>query len=257
MKLIQGDCLEEMNKLIDKDVKVDLILTDIPYGTTNCKWDEIIPFPNMWDCIHGLIKERTPVLLFGNEPFSSLLRVSNLDEYKYDWVWNKMNSVNFANAKKMPLKPLEYISVFYQKAPYYNPIRRKKTIDYDASRTSEADKQVRNHESEINGTRYRRRYYIDDGTRYPINLLTYNNQKAECNNSNRVHPTQKPVALLEYFIKTYTREGDVVLDFTMGSGSTGVAAKGLDRDFIGIELDPDYYDIAVGRIKNVQKKLVV
>ena len=257
MKLIQGDCLEEMDKLIEEDVKVDLVLTDIPYGTTLCKWDEIIPFEDMWKCIHGLVKERTPILLFGNEPFSSLLRVSNINEYKYDWVWNKENASNFAAYKYMPLKPLEYISVFYEKAPYFNPIRRKKTIDYDGTRTGKADKEIRWKGSEVNGLRYKRRYYVDDGMRHTINLLTYNNQKGECNNYHRVHPTQKPVPLLEYFIKTYTHPDDVVLDLTMGSGSTGVAAKGLGRDFIGIELDSAYYEIACDRIKNVQKKLVV
>ena len=144
VELIHGDCIEEMQKLINhNNTLVDLVLTDIPYGTTSCKWDNVIPFELMWSCIHGLTHERSAVLLFGNEPFSSTLRVSNLKEYKYDWVWNKENSSNVLNVRHMPLKPLEYISVFYRKAPTYNPIRRKKTIDYDASRTSEEDKKTR------------------------------------------------------------------------------------------------------------------
>ena len=256
INLIQGDCIEEMQKLICADVKVDMILTDIPYGTTACKWDVIIPFDKMWDCIEKLSKDRTPTLLFGNEPFSSYLRISNIKQYKYDWVWNKENSSNFLSAKYQPLKPLEYISVFYDKAPTFNPIRRPKTIDYDASRTSESDKEYKPVNCEIMDYQYkRRRYTIDDGTRHPINLITFNNQVGECNNSNRVHPTQKPVELMEYLIKSYTNEGDTVLDFTMGSGSTGVACKSLGRNFIGIELDEHYYSIAVERIKDTQTKL--
>ena len=255
IKLIHGDCIEEMQKLADIDIKVDMVLTDPPYGTTKCKWDAIIPFDDMWHGINRLSYDRTAILLFGNEPFSSYLRISNINCYKYDWVWNKENSTNFLWAKKMPLRPLEYISVFYSKLPKYNPIRRPKTIDYDATRTSVKDQAYRDNQSDVNGSNYARRFYIDDGTRYPINLLTFNNQRDECNNVNRVHPTQKPLALLEYLIKTYTDEGDTVLDFTMGSGSTGVACKSLKRNFIGIELDKHYYDIAVDRIKDTQVKL--
>ena len=255
INLIHGDCIEEMQKLNDINTKVDMILTDIPYGTTACKWDTVIPFEDMWEQIRGLCNDTTPVLLFGNEPFSSYLRISNVNCYRYDWVWNKENSVNFMNAKKQPLKPLEYISVFYRKAPYYNPIRRPKTIDYDSTRVSVADQTAHPLHSDITGAKYKRRYYVDDGTRYPINLITFNSQRKECNNSNRVHPTQKPLDLLEYLIRTYTREDDVVLDFTMGSGSTGVACKSLNRRFIGIELDRDYYDIAVERVRDAQVKL--
>lgn len=254
-RLIHGECIEEMQRLIEEEIEVDMILTDIPYGTTLCKWDSVIPFDDMWKCINGLCHDRTPVLLFGNEPFISTLRVSNLKCYKYDWVWNKEVATNFMSAKYMPLKPLEYISVFYKKAPTFNPIRRKKTIDYDGSRTSEADARYQPVNSDITNASYKRRYYVDDGYRHPVNLITFNNQVGECNNSNRVHPTQKPVELLEYLIKTYTNEGDIVLDFTMGSGSTGVACLNLNRDFIGIELDKSYFDIAKDRINNIQTKL--
>lgn len=255
-RLIHGDCIEEMQKLINEEIEVDMVLTDIPYGTTECKWDNVIPFDDMWSCINGLCHERTPVLLFGNEPFSSYLRISNIKCYKYDWVWNKEIATNFMNAKVMPLKPLEYISVFYKKKPTYNPIRRPKTIDYDSSRTSDADAEYKPLDSKITGARYKRRYYVDDGMRYPINLITFNNQRGECNNLNRVHPTQKPVELLEYLVRTYTNEGDLVLDFTMGSGSTGVACMNLNRRFIGIELDEGYYSIAKERIGSVQSKLL-
>jgi len=253
VKLIHGDCINEMQKL--NDINVDLILTDLPYGTTECKWDVIIPFEDMWNCINQVSHERTPILLFGIEPFSSYLRVSNINCYKYDWVWDKGNSANFMNCKIQPLKPLEYISVFYKRQPKYYPIRRPKTITYDGTRVSDADKAYRSNESLVCGNRYSRRFYIDDGTRYPINLISFNSQQGECNNSNRVHPTQKPVELLEYLIKTYTDEGDTVLDFTMGSGSTGVACKSLNRNFIGIESDIEYYNIAVERIKDIQTKL--
>ena len=255
IRLIHGDCIEEMQKLISEEIEVDMVLTDIPYGTTNCKWDVIIPFEDMWNGINGLCHDRTPVLLFGNEPFSSRLRVSNINCYRYDWVWNKEVSTNFMNAKKMPLKPLEYISVFYRKLPTYNPIRRPKTIDYDATRTSDADKVKKELISDVTGSTYKSHYYVDDGTRYPINLITFNNQKDECNNMHRLHPTQKPLKLMEYLIRTYTNEGDLVLDFTMGSGSTGVACQNLNRDFIGIELDENYYNIAKKRIASTQTKL--
>lgn len=255
VELIHGDCIHEMQKLNDIDVKADLILTDPPYGTTECKWDAIIPFKDMWDGINSVSHDRTAILLFGNEPFSSFLRTSNIKCYKYDWVWNKENSTNFLNAKIMPLRPLEYISVFYKKLPKYNPIRRPKTIDYDSTRKYDGDMEYRPQEGKVTGGAYSRRFYIDDGTRYPINLITFNSQKDECNNMHRLHPTQKPLALLEYLIKTYTDEGDTVLDFTMGSGSTGVACKSLNRDFIGIELDEEFYNIAVERIKNTQSKL--
>lgn len=254
-RLIYGDCIEQMQKLINDGIEVDMVLTDIPYGTTDCKWDSVIPFDDMWECLNGVCHDRTPILLFGNEPFISTLRVSNLKCFKYDWVWNKEVATNFMSAKYMPMKPLEYIAVFYKKAPTFNPIRRKKTIDYDGSRTSEADARYQPLGSQVTGARYKRRYYEDDGYRHPINLITFNNQVGECNNSNRVHPTQKPVELLEYLIKTYTNEGDTVLDFTMGSGSTGVACLNLNRDFIGIELDKHYFDIATDRIKNIQTKL--
>lgn len=252
IELIHGDCIPEMQKLINHNTQVDMVLTDIPYGTTECKWDNIIPFEPMWECIKGLRHDRTPILLFGNEPFSSSLRLSNIREYKYDWVWNKENSTNVLNARYMPLKPLEYISVFYKKAPTFNPIRRKKTIDYDASRTSKDDRKTK----PINGVISGVKNYIDDGTRHPINLITFNSQREECNNYHHVHPTQKPVRLLEYLIKTYTNEGDTVIDFTMGSGSTGVACRNLNRKFIGIELDDKYYKIAEDRIlKDYQSRL--
>ena len=259
VKLINGDCLEEMQKLIDDGVKVDMVLTDPPYGVLTPKWDYIIPLEQMWKCINKISKERAPTLLFSNDAFGVLLKQSNIKNYKYQWVWNKEYSTNYLLAKKRPLIPLEYINVFYRKQPTYNPQRRPKTIDYDATRNHEIDKEIRvNHDDTIYGTCYFQRWYIDDGTRYPINYLEYNSQRAENNNGNRFHPSQKPIGLLEYLIKTYTNKNEVVLDFTMGSGSTGVACMETNRNFIGIELEPKYYEIAKKRINEAkaQRRLI-
>ena len=245
MNLINGECIEEMYKLIDNNVKVDLILTDIPYGTTDCKWDDVIPFDDMWDCIKGIRKDTTPVLLFGVEPFSSLLRVSNINEYKFDWIWKKSRFTNFMNVKRQPGKIVEYISVFYKKQGTYNPQMEKgepyvrKATGKPKSKELIANAPLDNGKSN------------PEGWRYPKNILDF-----KFHNVGNYHPTQKPVPLLEYLVKTHSNEGDVVLDFTMGSGSTGVACRQLNRDFIGIELDEDYFKIAQDRISSVQGRLV-
>ena len=248
--LIHGDCLEEMDKLIDEGVKVDLVLTDVPYGTTACKWDNIIPFEDMWKCLDGITYETSPILLFGAEPFSSELRMSNLQNYKYDWIWNKGFSSNFLQAKFQPLNPYEIISVFYKQQPYYNPIKWHQKKEKIRNRTG----------GYVNGSiglskSMPKKDYIDDGTRYPLRIIEMSGITDETSKSKRVHPTQKPVKLLEYLIKTYTKENDTVLDFTMGSGSTGVACLQTNRNFIGIELDENYYNIAKERCSNYQSKL--
>ena len=249
MRLINGDCIEEMNNLIEEGIKVDLILTDPPYGTTQCKWDSIIPFGEMWDCIHGLSNPNTPILLFGSEPFSSNLRSSNFKQFKYDWIWDKERGTNFLNANRTPLPSHEIISVFYQKLPKYNPQKRYVGVKHKSPQTGKLSHKTY-------GKVKKRTPWVDDGYRFPLTVIRCNKYKTEASNSTNVHPTQKPVALLEYFIKTYTDEGDLVLDFTMGSGSTGVACKHLNRDFIGIELDKEYFDIASDRINNWQERLV-
>ena len=250
-KLIQGDCLEEMDKLIDDGVKVDLVLTDPPYGTTACKWDNIIPFDEMWECLDGITNETSPILLFGTEPFSSHLRLSNITNFKYDWIWDKMVGGNIFNRKHQPLADYEIISVFYNKSGQYYPIMVKAKRDRSYHRKSVTS-------SNIFGGVISSKDYQDSGKRYPKKIISYNAQEGDLNNTKRVHPTQKPVELLEYLIKTYTNEEDLVLDFTMGSGSTGVACMNTNRKFIGIELDKDYYNIASERIKeaNEQKKLI-
>lgn len=249
MRLIRGDCISKMNDLIDEGITVDMILTDPPYGTTQCKWDSIIPFDEMWDCIHGLSKERTPTLLFGSEPFSSNLRSSNFKEFRYDWIWDKERGTNFLNANRTPLPSHEVISVFYRKLPCYNPQKRYVGVKHKSPQTGKLSHKTYGKVKE-------RKPWVDDGYRFPLTVIRCNKYKTEASNSTNVHPTQKPVALLEYFIKTYTNEGDVVLDFTMGSGSTGVACKNLNRDFIGIELDKEYFEIADARISNFQGRLV-
>ena len=229
-KLYQGDCLEVMDRLIEEGIKVDMILTDPPYGTTACKWDNVIPFDEMWIRINELIKTNGAIVLFGNEPFSSNLRISNIKNYKYDWVWNK-RPVNFLNAKRQPLREVENIMVFNSKI--YNPqgLIYKERINKRSNSTETNSKHGLSNKS----------YY----TNYPKQILRFIGERG-------LHPTQKPVALLEYLIKTYTDEGELVLDFTMGSGSTGVACKNTNRNFIGIELDEKYFSIAKDRLENIR-----
>jgi len=240
--LIHGDCLVEMDKLIEDGVRVDMILTDPPYGTTKCKWDSIIPFEPMWENIKQLRNDNTCICLFGNEPFSSHLRLSNIKEYRYDWIWHKTKCSNFLNAKKQPFFKTENISVFYKRLPNYNPQMEKGkpyTIKEHYYNTSQQEY----------GTNNYRVSCVNKGERYPSTLIKFSN------NSNKNHPTEKPVHLLEYLIKTYTNEDSLVLDFTMGSGSTGVACLQTNRNFIGIELDEKYYNIAKKRCSEYQSKL--
>lgn len=241
MMLYNGDCLEIMDKLIAENVKVDAIITDPPYGSTSCPWDSIIPFEQMWLRLKSIRKDTTPILLFGNEPFNSYLRISNIAEYKYDIYWQKERATNIFQLKKRPAKVIETISVFYKHQPTYNP----QMIDYNGPKRTN---KIRNGKLGILIDSQNRKpfEYIDTGKRYPLQIIQF---KRDILSSN-LHPTQKPIALIEYLIKTYTNEGDTVLDFTMGSGSTGIACKNLNRKFIGIELDKRYFDIAKNRIEN-------
>lgn len=239
-----GDCLKVMDELIKKGIKVDMILTDPPYGTTACKWDNVIPFDDMWKQINKLIKFNGAIVLFGTEPFSSRLRMSNLEDYRYDWKWDKVKGSNFVNAKKMPLKRYEDICVFYKKQPVYNPQMEKR--DKKNERKSGKTKLEKNNITNVNlltGVDTKGKL------KYPTTKLEYNRSAKELNSKYILHPTQKPVELLEYLIKTYTNENEVVLDFTMGSGSTGVACMNTNRNFIGIELDEKYFEIAKNRIE--------
>ena len=234
IELIQGNCLEKMKDI--PDGSIDMILTDPPYCTTACKWDSVIPFEPMWERINKLIKPNGAIVLFGSEPFSSALRMSNIKHYKYDWVWDKVNRyTGYGNCKNAPLRRYETISVFAKQKTTYNPQMTvgkpyKKTGDYS---------------SKIYGTGKIKKTGENSGTRHPYNILQF---KGDDKKNGFLHPTQKPVPLFEYLIKTYTNEGETVLDFTMGSGTTGVACKNLNRNFIGIELDPEYFKIAEKRI---------
>ena len=229
INLLHGDCLELMKTIPDKSV--DMVLTDPPYGTTACKWDVIIPFEPMWKELKRITKDNGAICLFGSEPFSSHLRLSNLKMFKHDWIWKKENGTGFLNAKKYPLLCLESISIFSLKSPKYFPVMRP-----GKPYKQKSGRQTENYGNQVQVET------VNDGNRYPLNFLEFKRDK------DKFHPTQKPVALLEYLIKTYTLENDTVLDFTMGSGSTGVACKNLNRKFIGIEKDDKYFEIAKGRI---------
>lgn len=234
MKLYNGDCLQVMEQLINDGVKVDAIITDPPYGTSACKWDSVIPFEEMWKMLKALRKDNTPIVLFGSEPFSSSLRMSNIKEYKYDWVWEKDRPTGLFNAKKRVMKYHENISVFYKHQSVYNPqMREGKKNHKRGSSFGKSEHYTTNVFNESS----------DDTKKYPSSVLYFKRPHPP------VHPTQKPLALMEYLVKTYTNEGDTVLDFTMGSGTTGVACKNLNRNFIGIELDDKYFEIAKERIE--------
>ena len=237
--LHKGDCLEVMDKLIAEGVKVDTIITDPPYGTTACKWDSVIPFPEMWERLNKLIKPNGAIVLFGSEPFSSALRMSNIKNYKYDWVWEKNLKTGNLNAKRMPMGGHELVHIFAKKSPTYNPQKRKRTNEVKSGNK-------KNSKTSVYGSQ--KEEYTDNQSDLINPDTIIKNIKCVHNSSGKVHPTQKPVALMEYLIKTYTNENELVLDFTMGSGTTGVACKNLNRKFIGIELDDKYFDIAKERI---------
>ena len=233
-ELLNGDCLELMKNIPDKSI--DMILCDLPYGTTKCKWDIVIPFDKLWEQYNRIIKDKGAILLFGSEPFSSKMRISNLRMYKYDWIWKKTKAQGFLNSKKMPLKDYENICVFYKRLPVYNP----QGIIYGNFQNDRKSKY--NKGEDIYGKE--KEFGISHMSNFPKQIIEFSNPSGK----GQLHPTQKPVELLEYLIKTYTKENDLVLDNCMGSGSTGVACKNLNRNFIGIELDENYFNIAKERI---------
>jgi site-specific DNA-methyltransferase (adenine-specific) len=248
IKLIQGDCLQEMDKLIKEGIIVDAIITDPPYGTTACKWDSIIPFDEMWPRLNKLIKPNGAIVLFGSEPFSSTLRMSNIKNYKYDWIWKKSKGSNFPHAPNMPLKTVENISVFsIGKIGHLSQLKQRRMCYFPQGIKpgTTVVKQNKN-TSEL---KYHRESQTNHTTGYKCKNENYPNVILEFKSENKLHPTQKPVPLMEYLIKTYTNEGETVLDFTMGSGTTMLACKNLNRNGIGIELDEKYYEIAKERCK--------
>jgi len=236
VNLMLGDCLERMKEI--PDGSVDMILADPPYGTTACKWDSVIPLDAMWQQLKRVIKPNGAIVLFGSEPFSSALRMSNIKQYKYDWVWDKKIPSGMCNAKIMPMKQSENISVFINGKNFYYPqmVQRDNPIKSGGmtGSLSAGAKGLKKIETKV---------YTE---KYPTTHLVFDKIR-----KGSLHPTQKPVALMEYLIKTYTNENETVLDFCMGSGSTGVAAKNLNRKFIGIEKDETYFKIAQDRINAI------
>lgn len=238
--MYQQDCIIGMQSLPDKSI--DLILCDLPYGTTVCKWDSIIPFEALWKEYNRIIKDNAAIVLFGSEPFTSFLICSQIKLFRYDLIWDKQKGCDFLNANRKPLKSHENILVFYKKSPTYN-----KQYWYSTPY------------KKINGNKKHSSVYGDchnvdteslDGKRNPLSILSF------ARDGTRVHPTQKPVALLEYLIKTYTNEGDIVLDNAFGSGSTLVAAINTNRHYIGFETDEQYFDIACERVDAAERERI-
>lgn len=243
IELLHGDCLELMNDIPDKSI--DMILCDLPYGTTACKWDVVIPFEPLWEQYKRIIKDNGAIVLTGTQPFTSNLIMSNAKWFKYEWVWNKHIPKNFINAKIMPMQKHENILVFGKGKINYYPqmtLRDKPVKVKNYSKGENSAYKLNN-----DGSDNRERIYTH---KYPDTIIE---GKWEANKG-KVHPTQKPVSLLEYLIKTYTLENETVLDNCMGSGSTGVACINIDRNFIGIEKDDKYFEIAKNRIEQAQQR---
>ena len=234
---MQGDCLDRMKEIPDESV--DMILTDPPYGTTACKWDSIIDLSLMWNQINRVIKPNGAIVITASQPFTTTLIASNMKLFKYNWVWEKERPSNPMLAKKHPLKYHEDVCVFYHKQPTYNPLMTKGDKNNGCIKGEHFNKITQTVSNYVSNT---------SDMKYPKSIQKFNSERGYT-----VHPTQKPVALMEYLIKTYTNEGETVLDFTMGSGTTGVACKNLDRSFIGIEMDEGYFKIAKDRIDNINR----
>lgn len=260
-ELILGDCLEKM-----KDIpsgSVDLICADPPYGTTACSWDTIIPLEPMWVQLNRIIKPNGAIILNSAQPFTTVLISSNMDMFKYCWVWEKDKGTGFSLSKKQPLRKTEDIVVFYRKQPFYDYKGEKLSKPYKHTLPiSKSDsspgankgnlKDIGKPELGLLPIIQGSRKYVKYTHRNKINIIYFSRDNA----NKGVHPTQKPVALIEFLIKTYTSEGETVLDFCMGSGSTGVAAENLNRNFIGIEAEKKWFDIASERIKKTRKQFV-
>lgn len=248
VELLHGDCLELMKDISDESI--DMILCDLPYGTIACKWDSIILFEELWKQYRRIVKKNGAICLFGKEPFSSNLRMSAIDIYKYDWIWKKTRKNGFVHAKGRPLQETENISVFsfgdvYSKAKNKMKYFPQGVIPFSAERINYVKTTSAYHGGMKVGSKWKQ-----DGVGYPTEILTFSSVSPKI----QKHPTQKPVELLEYLIKTYTNEDDTILDNTMGSGSTGVATINTNRNFIGIEKDQNYFNIAIDRINETKNQ---
>lgn len=240
MWLMLGDCLERMKEI--PDASVDMVMCDPPYGTTACKWDSVIDLELMWKELKRIVKSNGAIVMTASQPFTSVLGCSNLTDLKYDWTWAKTRATGHLNAKKMPMKNKEDILVFYKKPPTYNP---QGVFEVDREVWNSMSHSLRGKSTDPTSTvtgGIRHEAYKQTQSGYPRQVLSFASE------GKTVHPTQKPVALMEYLVKTYTLETETVLDFTMGSGTTGVACSNLNRKFIGIEMDDNYFNIAKKRI---------
>ena len=236
-----GDTIEQMKLIPDKSI--DAIICDLPYGTTKCKWDSIIPFDKLWNEYNRIIKDSGAIALFGREPFSSKVRLSNENNYRYDWIWEKSKATNFLFAKQMPLIAHEDIMIFYNKLPTYNPQKTKgKPYNKGIEKRNEIEAvgKIGNGNLIIN----------ESGDRNPRSVIYFRTAESE----GKFHPTQKPISLIEYLILTYSNENDIVLDNTFGSCTTGIACINTNRNFIGIENNMDYFNISLKRVEEKRKE---
>ena len=249
MELLNGDCLEVMKSIPDKSI--DMVLCDLPYGTTACKWDVPLPLKQLWEQYDRITKKNAAILLFSAQPFTTDLICSNRKNFRYEIIWQKTNAQGFLNANKMPLRAHENILVFYKNLPTYNPNKNK----CERHRSCKKNGLGR---SQQYGRTMMHTIWVETGLRYPTDVIKFSNWNGSLfgkNVSHVKHPTAKPVDLLEYLIKSYSNPGDTILDNCMGSGSTGVACVNTNRDFIGIELDDNYFSIAKDRIEAAQKEV--
>ena len=246
-EIYKGDCLELMPKFVESK-SVDMIFCDLPYGTTKCKWDSVIDLPKLWSEYERVIKDNGVILLFAQSPFDKVLGASNLKLLRYEWIWEKTQATGHLNAKKMPMKAHENLLVFYKKLPIYNPQKttghkRKVSKGYQRD-ICIARREEKWGDNYLYGKETTAPDY-DSTERYPRSVLTFASDKQK----SKLHPTQKPLSLIEYMIRTYTNEGDLILDNTCGSGTTGLGAKNLNRNYIMMEQDPKYYEIACKRLQ--------
>lgn len=239
IKLYNNDCFNILPSL--EDNSIDLLLVDLPYGTTNCKWDTILPFDKLWHQYNRVVKKNGAMIFTATQPFTSLLISSNIDNFKYNLVWEKSKATGYLNAKKQPMRAHEDICIFYRKTPTYNPIMTK---------GEPYDKGTALRPTDVYGSQKETTVVNKTGLRYPRSVIYFKTSESE---GEVLHPTQKPVLLMEYLIKTYSNVGDTVLDNCMGSGTTGVACINTNRNFIGIEKEEKYYNIAKNRIESINK----
>lgn len=240
--IYHGDCLEILPMLSNNGIKASAVIADIPYGTTQCSWDIVIPFDKMWEAIKSVTDDTTPIVLFGAEPFASMVRTSNIQDYKYDIVWDKIKGTGFLNAKKQPMRNHENIMVFYEKQCKYNP---QMTTGHKRKQSFRG----KHHQTDVYGD-MNNDYRYDSTERYPRSIQEFS---SDTQNSS-LHPTQKPVSLMEYLIRTYTDKDDLVIDFTQGSGTTGIACYNTGREYIGIEKEKSIFDISQKRLTEHTRK---